>query len=80
MLLQIEAVDELELVHGQRLRTCLYVGGFSVGLIMNFNVMEMQDGVTRKAGTVGHGRPDPEIRDVFDDPEFDFADPSPEMP
>jgi GxxExxY protein len=76
LLLQIEAVDELELVHEQRLRSCLYMGGFSVGLMMNFNAVEMAEGITRMAGAAGHGQTDPEIRDVFDDPDFDFTDPS----
>jgi GxxExxY protein len=80
LLLQIEAVDELELVHEQRLRTCLYMGGFSLGLLMNFNVMEMADGISRMAGTAGQGQPDPEMRDVFDDPEFDFTELWPEAP
>jgi GxxExxY protein len=80
LLLQIEAVDELELIHEQRLRTCLYMGGFSVALLMNFNVVEMADGISRMVGTVGQEPPDPEMRDVFDDPEFEFTDLWPETP
>ena len=74
LLLQIEAVDELELVHEQRLRTCLYMGGFPVGLMINFNVLEMKEGITRFAGNSGRAEPGPEIRDVFDDPDYNFGD------
>src|SRR5271154_7038761 len=46
LLLQIEAVDELDLSHEQRLRTCLYMSGLSLGLLLNFNVVEMEDGIS----------------------------------
>jgi GxxExxY protein len=73
LLLQIEAVDELEPEHEQRLRTCLYMGQFAVGLLMNFNVLEMPEGITRISGTAGLGQADPDMRDVFDEGEFDLA-------
>jgi len=70
LLLQVEAVDEIELIHEQRLRSCLWMGGFPLGLLLNFNVEEMDDGISEMTAPVV---PRP-ARDVFDDPEPGFLE------
>src|ERR1700722_6706663 len=42
LLLQVEAVEELELTHQQKLRSCLWMGKFPLGLMLNFNVVDME--------------------------------------
>jgi GxxExxY protein len=70
LLLQIEAVEEIEPIHEQRLRTCLYMGGFTFGLMLNFNVVDMDDGILGTSGTVAEEHPRVEELDVFDDPNL----------
>jgi len=65
LLLQVEAVDEIELIHEQRLRSCLWMGGFPSGLLLNFNVVKFTDGITEMSAPV---LPHP-TRDIFGDPQ-----------
>lgn len=68
LLLQVEAADAIEPGHEQRLRTCLYMGEFPVGLLLNFNVVEMEDGIIQLTDSEADRSPQP-FHDVFDDPE-----------
>jgi GxxExxY protein len=67
LLLQIEAAETIELAHEQKLRTCLWMGGYPSGLLLNFNVATMEDGIFHMAGNTAE-EPTP-FRDVFDDPD-----------
>lgn len=68
LLLQIEAEDMIDLAQEQKLRTCLWMGGFPSGLLVNFNVLDMADGITHMAATA---TAEPfAIVDVFEDPEL----------
>jgi GxxExxY protein len=68
LLLQIEATETIELVHEQKLRTCLWMGGYPSGLLLNFNVVAMDDGIFYMAGKAAE-EPAP-FGDVFDDPDL----------
>jgi len=68
LVLQIEVVDEIELIHEQQLRTCVWMGGFALGLLLNFNVADIEDGISRITTNAGAGQS--EYRDVFDDPDL----------
>ena len=71
LLLQVEAADEIELTHEQRMRTCLWMGGLTLGLLLNFNVVEMDEGISRITGYVAGDQTEPSPEhDVFDDPDL----------
>lgn len=69
LVVQVEAVDAFELAHEQKLRTCLWMGGYKSGLLLNFNVSAMDDGIIRVPPNivVEQQHLDP-VSDVFDDP------------
>jgi GxxExxY protein len=60
LLVQVEAADAIEPVHEQKLRTCLQMGGYPLGLLVNFNATEIEDGIVQMDADA--------MRDVFDDP------------
>jgi GxxExxY protein len=71
LLVQVEAEEQLELIHDQKLRSCLWMGGFPSALMLNFNVVDMEDGISEMTPHT----PTPEdddlpFRDVFDDPDL----------
>ena len=69
LLLQVEAEEELELIHDQKIRSSLYMGGFPSALMLNFNVVDMDDGIavfTQAEAGIDDDRP----YDVFDDPDL----------
>ena len=68
LVLQVEAVDEIELIHEQQIRTCVFMSGFPLGILLNFNVVEMLDGVMLMPARIKDD--EPAERDVFDDPEL----------
>lgn len=47
LVLEIKAVSDLDRVHRAQLRTYLRVTGKSVGLLVNFNVVVLRDGIRR---------------------------------
>lgn len=47
VVLEIKAVDKLTAVHDAQLLTYLKIGGFTRGLLMNFNVPVMKEGIKR---------------------------------
>jgi GxxExxY protein len=44
---EIKAVDELQPIHDAQVLTYLKLGGWNVGLLINFNVKFLKDGVKR---------------------------------
>lgn len=45
LLLRVEAADAIDEEHEKRLRTCIWMGGFPLALMLNFNVVEIDDGI-----------------------------------
>ena len=69
LLLQVEAEEELELIHDQKIRSALYMGGFPSALMLNFNVVDMDNGIaifTQAEAGIDDDRP----YDVFDNPDL----------
>lgn len=48
VVVEIKAIEQLSPVHDAQLLTYLRVGGWRVGLLINFNVVVLKDGVRRK--------------------------------
>jgi len=48
VVVEIKAIDQLANVHDAQLLTYLRLGGWHVGLLINFNVPVLKDGVRRK--------------------------------
>ena len=48
VVVEIKAVDAIAPVHQAQLLTYLRIGGWKVGLIINFNVMVLKNGIRRK--------------------------------
>jgi GxxExxY protein len=47
VIVEIKAVDSLNDIHRAQLLSYLKLGGFKVGLLLNFNVVRMKDGIVR---------------------------------
>lgn len=47
ILLELKAVEELTKIHLAQMLTYMRVGGYSLGFIMNFNVLLFKDGIKR---------------------------------
>ena len=48
VLLEIKSVEKLDRIHEAQLLTCLRLGGWNLGLLMNFNVPVLKDGIKRR--------------------------------
>ena len=48
LLVEIKAVDQTSAIHDAQLLSYLKLGGLKVGLLINFNVQMLKDGVRRK--------------------------------
>ncbi len=48
VVLEIKAVEHLEKIHEAQLLTYLRLGGWKVGLLINFNVPVLKDGIKRR--------------------------------
>ncbi len=48
VVVELKAVDQLTPVHDAQLLTYLRVGGWRVGLLINFNVLVLKDGIHRR--------------------------------
>src|SRR5580658_8288431 len=55
LVLEIKSVHQMHPLHDAQLMTYLRLGGFPLGLIMNFNTVLMKDGVTRLLNPRGPG-------------------------
>lgn len=51
VVVELKAVDRLDRVHEAQLITYLKLGGFPVGLLINFNSRLLKDGIVRRANT-----------------------------
>jgi GxxExxY protein len=47
IVLELKAVEELAPIHKAQLISYLKLGGFPVGLLINFNVVHLRDGIKR---------------------------------
>jgi GxxExxY protein len=47
VLVELKSVDEIAPIHKAQLLSYLKLSGLKVGLILNFNVLHMRDGITR---------------------------------
>ena len=47
VVLELKAVDELAPIHKAQLISYLKLGGFPVGLLINFNVVHLKEGIKR---------------------------------
>lgn len=48
VLLEIKSVEKIIPVHEAQLLTYMRLGGYRVGLLINFNVVRLVDGITRR--------------------------------
>lgn len=51
VILEIKAVERLELVHHRQLLSYLKASGLSVGLLLNFGAVHLRDGIVRVVST-----------------------------
>ena len=47
VILELKSVDEIAPIHKAQLMTYLKLSGLKLGLLLNFNVMDMKKGITR---------------------------------
>jgi GxxExxY protein len=47
LILELESVDEITGIHAARLLTCMKLAGVKVGLLINFNVTKLKEGIKR---------------------------------
>jgi GxxExxY protein len=47
VILELKSVDEISPVHKAQLLTYLKLSGISIGLLINFNVLDLKKGITR---------------------------------
>jgi GxxExxY protein len=43
----LKSVEEITGIHEAKLLTCMTLAGVKIGLLMNFNVTRLKDGITR---------------------------------
>jgi len=48
VVVEIKSIEAIAAIHEAQLLTYLRLGGWSVGLLMNFNVVVLKDGIRRK--------------------------------
>lgn len=48
LVIELKAVDSILPIHEAQLLTCMKIGGFKVGLIINFNVTLLKQGIRRR--------------------------------
>jgi GxxExxY protein len=53
LVLEIKSVHQVHPIHEAQLMTYLRLGGFPLGLLLNFNTVLMKDGVTRVLNSKG---------------------------
>lgn len=62
VLLELKSVDRLAPIHEAQLLTYLRLTRLPVGLLLNFNVTRLKDGIVRRANTRSTAAPDPHPR------------------
>jgi GxxExxY protein len=48
VVVEVKAVEKVLPIHEAQLLTYLKLGGYQVGLLLNFNVPQLRDGIVRK--------------------------------
>ena len=48
VVVEVKAVDKVLPIHEAQLLTYLKLGGYQIGLLLNFNVAQLRDGIVRK--------------------------------
>jgi GxxExxY protein len=48
VVVEVKSVEALSLIHEAQLLTCLRLGGWKLGLLINFNVVLLKHGICRK--------------------------------
>ena len=48
VVVEIKAVDKVQKIHEAQLLTYLKLGGYQIGLLLNFNVSQLRDGIVGK--------------------------------
>jgi GxxExxY protein len=48
LVVEVKAIEALAPIHEAQLLTYLRLGGWNVGLLMNFNVVVLKDGIRRR--------------------------------
>ena len=48
VVVEVKSIEAIAPIHEAQLLTYLRLGGWSVGLLMNFNVVVLKDGIRRK--------------------------------
>jgi len=48
VVVEIKAVDKVMPIHQAQLLTYLKLGGYQIGLLLNFNVSQLRDGIVRR--------------------------------
>jgi GxxExxY protein len=54
--LDVKAVHQAHPIHAAQLRTYLRLSGLPLGLLLNFNAVQMEDGIVRVAGRAAMAR------------------------
>ena len=52
IMLEIKSIDQLTQDHQSQLTSCLVLSGYEVGLLINFNVENLENGIKRVINTV----------------------------
>ena len=47
LIVEVKAVERLLAIHTAQMRTYLKLSGFRIGLLMNFNTLQLKDGLRR---------------------------------
>jgi GxxExxY protein len=48
VVVEVKAVDKVMPIHEAQLLTYLKLGGYQLGLLLNFNVLQLRDGIVRR--------------------------------
>jgi len=48
VVVEVKAIDAIAPIHEAQLLTYLRLGGWNIGLLMNFNVVVLKDGIRRR--------------------------------
>jgi len=47
LLIELKSVDQIMRIHQAQILTCLRLTGISIGLLINFNMVRLKDGIKR---------------------------------
>ena len=52
VIVELKAVEKLSPIHDAQLLSYLKLGGYRLGLLINFNVLHLKDGIKRKVNNL----------------------------